>query len=111
MAGGRNVTKRALTPADLGLDGTSAIVDGSVRVKNGTAIVQIDFLGRGAGSLGGKALNVLPSLKKTARELGAGRLRIETTRIIEKTGSLNRILDMLGFGTRKNGTRFFETSL
>lgn len=51
------------------------------------------------------------AMKDGARGMGASTLRIETTRIVESTGRLSRILDRMGFGIRRNGSRFFETSL
>ncbi len=101
---------RALTAADLGLEGTDAIVEGTFRMSSGRAIVKVDYLGSPTG-LGRAGLRAWSSLQNTARQAGASSLRVETTPIIEQTGQLQRILLRLGFQGRANGTMFFERGL
>ncbi|MDI1433322.1 FG-GAP-like repeat-containing protein [Polyangium sorediatum] len=101
---------RRLTQEDLGLGGTDAEVQGSIRVKDGRALVKIDYIGSMDG-VGMKAARVFPSLKKMAREYGASSIRVETTPIIEITGNLKKLLERMGFAQRSNGTMFYEGGL
>jgi hypothetical protein len=101
---------RALTAADLGLDGTDAIVQGTMRVKGGRALVKVDYLGSEKG-LGTAGLKAFGRLKEAAKAEGATSLRIETSPIIESSGRLRTILGKQGFQSRPNGTMFYEGGL
>lgn len=103
-------TSRALVAADLGLEGTDAIVQGTIRIKDGRALVKVAYLGSPTG-LGRAGRSVLPSLRATAAAEGATALRIETTPIIESTGRLLKVLEKMGFQQRANGSMFFEGAL
>jgi hypothetical protein len=107
---GKETAKRALEAADLGLDEAKAIVQGTFGVKGGKATAYIKYLGEaqpGAG-IGRGLLEAKNNLKSLARSEGAGSLRIETTRVIEESGRLERVLQRAGFQTRPNGTMWFE---
>ncbi|XYI04238.1 RHS repeat domain-containing protein [Sorangium sp. So ce1128] len=101
---------RALTQADFGFEGTDADIQGTFRVKDGRALVKVDYLGsaNGVGRLGPRAWS---RLQDAARAEGATSIRVETTPVIEQTGRLTKILSKLGFQSRPNGTMFYEGGL
>jgi RHS repeat-associated protein len=109
-ARGAVTSSRALSAADLGLEGTDAIVQGTFRIKAGRALVKVDYLGSETG-LGRAGLGAWSKLQKAARAEGATSIRVETSPVIEMTGKLQRILSKLGFQSRPNGTMFYEGGL
>jgi RHS repeat-associated protein len=103
--------QRPLIPADLGLEGTDAIVEGTFRLKAGQAVIKVAYLGSPGKQLAAHARAIIPRLKDLARAQGATSMRIETSYIIEMTGGLDRLLVRLGFQARNNGTMFLESAL
>jgi RHS repeat-associated protein len=106
-----NIAPRALVAADLGLEGTTAIVEGTFAIKKGQAIVKVSYLGDPSKKLLKHVFTVLDKLKEAARAEGATSLRIETTPVIEETGFLRKFLTRSGFASRTNGTMFFTSDL
>ncbi len=103
-------SSRALTQSDFGLEGTDAEIQGTIRVKDGRALVKVEYLGsaQGLGRLGPRAWS---RLHPAARTEGATSIRVETTPVIEHTGRRMRVLSKLGFRSRPNGTMFYEGQL
>lgn len=98
---------RALTNADLGV-AENAFVEGTFAVRGGKATAYIKYLGKPEEGIGRGLLGARNSLKTVARTEGATALRIETSSVIEKTGRLREILGRAGFGSRPNGTMWWE---
>jgi RHS repeat-associated protein len=109
VAGAKTV--RPLTAADMGVV-EGADVKGTFAVRDGKATAYIEYLGKPEnGSLAAGMLGARKTLKIAAREAGARTLRIESTRVIELTGRLLKIMEKAGFQARPDGTMWWEGSL
>ncbi len=93
-----------LEPHHLGHSWTGNTI-GKIIVKGDKFIVNIDWI----GNKGGTVINgtAIESLKNLAREYGAKALRINTTRIVERTGRLSPILQKRYGFQKMGGERLF----